>query len=336
MKKSELKLYKSGRKNPNGYLFSRYRFFKKRSTPIILSIIIVFSLIISLFSQSGLLTWNQLFSKTDIVEGAKRQDSNFSVYFLDVGQSDCSIIICDNMVMVIDTGTLFQVHNIRESLFSLEIDKIDYLVISHQHDDHMSGASKLIEECKVENIIMPELSSGNTVDSLTYRDLINKIQTYNINSMDVSSGYSFCVGSSIVQVLAPIRQDDNLNNMSLVLKVTYGDTSFLFQGDAETDVEKQIILSGANVSADVIKIGHHGSNTSTGESYLQAVNPKYAVVSAGIDNTYGHPSTPVINRLIVNNIEPLITSYHGDVTINSDGKNIEVVKQKKKDFISLN
>lgn len=336
MKKSELKLYKSGRKNPNGYSFSRYIFFKKRSTPIILSIIVAISLVMSILSYHGILTWNQLFSKTGIIEGVKLQDSNFSVYFLDVGQSDCTIITCDDKVMLIDTGTLFQVHNIRESLFSLDIDKIDCLVVSHQHDDHMSGASKLIEECKVEKVIMPELSMDNYVDSLTYQDLMSKIKYYNVDYSAISSGYSFNVGSAFVQVLAPIQQDENLNNMSLVLKVTYGNTSFLFQGDAEADVEKQIMLSGIDLSADVIKIGHHGSNTSTTENYLQEVKPKYAVISAGIDNTYGHPSTPVINRLIKNNIEPLITSYHGDIVINSDGDNIQIIKQKDKDFISLN
>ncbi len=335
MKKGELKLYKSGRKNPNGYIFTRYVFFNNRRTPVIISIILAFSLVMSILTFTNVFTWNQLFSQTGIVEGVKRQDSNFSVYYLDVGQSDCTIIICDDEVLLVDTGTLFQVHNIRESLFSLEISEIDYLLITHQHDDHMSGATKIIEEYNVKNIIMPKLSDINSVDSLTYQDLIKTISANNVNPMTAAAGDSFKIGSANVDILAPIKQDDNLNNMSIVFKITYFDTSFLFQGDAEADVEKQIIFSGANILADVIKIGHHGSNTSTSESYLQAVNPKYAVISAGIDNIYGHPSTPVVSRLLTNNIEPLLTSYYGDIIINSDGKEITIIKQKDKGLISL-
>ncbi len=334
MRKNEKVIYKSGKDNPNGFRFKRFRFFKRKSTVVIFHLFLAFSFVISFLNFTGILTWNKLFSTIGIVEGVKQQDSNFSVYFLDVGQSDCTVIVCDDEVMLIDSGTVNQVHNIRESLYSLEIKEIDYLFVTHQHDDHMAGASKLIDEYKINNIFMPKLSSINFVDSLTYQDLINKIAINNINPFAVSCGDIFHVGSASVRVLAPMKQDENLNNMSLVLKVTYGETSFLFQGDSEEKVEKQIMSSGANIKADVIKIGHHGSNTSTSESYLQAVNPQYAIISAGIDNSYGHPSTPIIRRLVNNDVQIFLTSYHGDITISSDGKNISVIKQREGKFFS--
>lgn len=322
MTKKEKTLYKSGRKNPDGYRFNPLYLFNNKWIPIVISVLIPFSIIFSLFDLFNITSWNRLFSTIDIVDGISPQDSNFAVYYLDVGQSDCTIIVCDDEVMMIDTGTVNQVYNIRTSLYSLEIDKIDYMVITHQHDDHMSGAAEIIEHYKVSNILMPQLSDTEVVNSQTYFNLLKKISDYSVNPVPISAGYSFNLGSSIIEVLSPSIIDDNLNNMSAVLKITYGETKFLFQGDSDSKIEKQLLKSDFDLSANVIKIGHHGSNTSSYGAFLDAVNPECAIVSCNSDNNYGHPNTYVIERLEERNIKPYITSLNGDITVVSDGKNV--------------
>ena len=304
-----------------------YNLFKNKITANCILVFIVFSLILSIFDITGIFTWRRLFTVTNLVDGVKPVNSNFAVYFLDVGQSDCTIVQCDNEILMIDVGTKNQVYNIRKSLYTLDINSIDYMVVTHQHDDHMSGAAEIIEHYDVANIMMPKLSSMNAVNSLTYKDLINKIGEYDVNPIAIEAGYTFKVGSALVEVLSPIKQDKELNNMSTVLKITYGDTSFLFQGDSEQKVENQLINLEYDVSADVLKVGHHGSNTSTSEMYLNEVNPDFAIISCGPDNNYGHPTHGIIDKLENREVETYITSLQGNITAISDGKTVSIITE---------
>ncbi len=328
MNKKERKLYKSGKRNPDGYSFKPIRFIKNKWVRYVLCILIVFSFVFSLFDLLGITSWNKLFSSLNVINTVQEQDSNFAIYCLDVGQSDCTIIKCDEKVMMIDTGTSNQLFRIITAFFALDIDKIDYMVITHQHDDHMSGAIELIEHYNVVNILMPKLSDINSVDSKMYSNLIKSIADNDVNPIAVSSGASFDFGSSFFEILAPMTQDKELNNMSVVLKITYGNTSFLFQGDSEQSVEKQILNSDYDISADVIKLGHHGSKTSSFGPYLDAVNPKYAIISCNSDNNYGHPNLKVIDTLYEKNITPYITSLKGNIIITSDGKEVVISTSK--------
>ena len=328
MRKKEKQLYK-GEKSKlelffrDVFLFIN-AFLKNKIFSIALCILILFSCVISVFDIFGIFSWNKLFTYTGIVDGVKPVNSNFAVYFLDVGQSDCTIIKCDDEVLLIDTGTLNQVYTIRKSLYTLEIDEIDYMIISHQHDDHMSGAIKLIEHYKVDNIMMPKLSDINFVDSLTYMNLINMIGENDVNPIAIESGYSFELGSAKVEVLAPLKQDKELNNMSAIIKVTYGENSFIFQGDSEEKIENQLLNFNIDVSADLIKIGHHGSKTSTNETYLNEVDPDFAIISCGSDNSYGHPNKNILNKLEDHGITTYVTALDGNIVATSDGKNISI------------
>lgn len=329
MRRKEKQIYKSGRKNPDGYFFSQFTIFDNqfiRNIVIIVAVIIVFYEVLSLF---GVISWNKLTSGIGIVDGLKKQDSNFAVYYLDVGQSDCTIITCDDEVMLIDSGTSNQGYNIRTSLFTLGIEEIDYMVITHQHDDHMGAAAELLSHYSVSNIMMPKIADVSSVNMLSYDNLLEAISENDVNPIPVSGGESFTLGSALVEVLSPIKQDDNLNNMSVVLKVTYGETSFLFLGDSEKEIEKQLLRSGESLSADVLKVGHHGSATSSHESFLEAVNPTYAVISCGDLNSFGHPHSDVINRLLDYDIVPYITSFNGNIIAASDGKNVKMYAEKE-------
>lgn len=324
----EKRIYRSGKRNSNGYLPNPFDYFTNRKLAIVVSIAIIVSLIFEILCLFGVISWQKLLSATNIVESVKQTDSDFVIYYLDAGQSDCTIVICDDEVLMIDSGTINQIYNIRTNLFMLDIDSIDYLLITHQHDDHMGGAAEIINHYSVSNVMMPQLSEENAVTSLTYDDLIKAISENNVNPEAVSYGDSFMLGSALVEIFSPMQQDDNINNMSVVTKITYGNTSFLFTGDSEKEIEKQLLRTGVDISADVLKVGHHGSNTSSTENFLSAVNPDYAIISSGRDNTFGHPTVSTIEKFEKIGIIPYITSINGHITITSDGNEIKVTPYK--------
>ncbi len=327
MIKKEKHIQKSGQKNPNRYKFNPLDYIKNKKFVIAITILFAIFLILDLICLLGITSWNRIFTATGIVDGVKPQDSNFVIYYLDVGQSDCSIVICDDEVMMIDSGTVNQVYNIRTNLFTLELDTIDYLLITHQHDDHFGGAAEIISNYTVSKILMPKLSNINSVNSSTYSNLIEKIYENNVQPLSVASGDSFKLGSADIEILAPIKQDKDLNNMSAVIKITYGNTSFLFTGDNNETVEKQLLRNNLDVSANVLKIGHHGSKNSSSKNFLKAVDPKYAIISSGYDNNFGHPNDLVLERLHEHDIIPYITSLHGSITVTSDGNQILIYSE---------
>lgn len=321
-------IYKSGKRNPNGY-YSNKRKRKEKVITTIAIIVILFSLIMSYLDSNDIFSWSDLKNSTGILNGPVNPDSDFSIYYLDVGQGDCTIIKSNDFVMMIDTSTKNHTQDIQEVLMSLSIDKIDYLVITHQHDDHMGSAKAIIDQYEVSNIIMPKLSEINMVTTTSYENLLKSIVDNKVNAIPAAVGDNFKIGDASVQIFSPSVQDEDLNNMSVVLKVTYGENSFIFQGDAEKPIEKQLLNSDFDLSADIIKLGHHGSNTSSTDKYLKAVNPQYAIISCGADNSYGHPHNEVIDRLKKNNISFYITAQTGDITVTSDGKNIDIQTQNK-------
>ena len=326
-------IYRKGKRNPNGY-YSNKRKRKEKITIIIALVLFIFSLVMSFLDKNDIFTWNDLNNTTGALNGPVNPDSSFSIYYLDVGQGDCTIIKSNDNVMMIDTSTKNHTLDIQEALKSLSIEKIDYLVITHQHDDHMGSAKDIIDKYEVANIIMPKLSDINMVTTTGYENLLKSIANRNVNAIQATVGESFKLGDATVQIFSPSQQDEDLNNMSVVLKVVYGETSFIFQGDAEKTVEKQLLNSDFDLNADVIKLGHHGSNTSSTEKYLKAVNPQYAIISCGADNSYGHPHDEVIDRLKNNNISFFVTAQTGDVTVTSDGKNIDI-QTKNKEWLPI-
>lgn len=327
MLKKERNLYKNGESNPNKYKFSFLKP-KEQKKAYVIALLVIFGLIITILEIFGITNWHRVSLFSGAVDGIKTTDTDFAVYYLDAGQSDCSIVVCDGKVLVIDTGSYPQLLDIQEALFALEVETIDYLLVTHQHDDHMSGAERLMGLYNVENIVMPRLSDENMVESETYDRLLYAIANNNVNPIVAQEVDYLNLGSARIEILAPQKQYKELNNMSTVIKITYGDTSFLFQGDAESQVENDLLFSDYDLSADVLKLGHHGSKTASTEKYLDAVNPDIAIVSCGQGNSYGHPRVSVIEHLVERGMDYYITVDNGDITVTSDGNNIEVFTQK--------
>lgn len=331
MTKNEKAIYKSGRRNENGY--PRFQLTKKQKKIFRYTIlIIVVGVIVYALDFSGVSSISEIKNFLGAIDGVKPVESDFAVYYLDVGQSDCTIVICDDEVLMIDCGTYNQLNTIRQSIHTLEIDKIDYMLITHQHDDHMGSAVDLLENLTVENFIMPKLTQSNNVSSKTYNVLINTIDNKNINKIPAQDCKSFMLGSARIELLSPNEQSNNLNNMSVVLKITYGNTEFLFQGDAESKIENDLLLSDYDIDVDVLKAGHHGSKTSSTDKYLDATSPEIAIISSGYGNNYGHPNGTVLERLEQEGITTYSTFLDGDIAITSDGEIITVYTQNSKEI----
>lgn len=327
MAKKRNPLYNASRKNPNAYPKSR-KLLKEKIIVAFVALIILVGGFVSLLEKNGILSRGKLLNSAGVIDSVQTVDSDFAVYYLDAGQSDCTIVVCDGQVLMIDAGTYDQLETIREALMSLDISAIDYMVITHQHDDHMGSAAAIIQNYEVKNIIMPRLSEINMVTTYAYEELLTSISDRGVNAIAAEPGYHFNIGTADIDIFSPSQQDKNINNMSVVLKIVFGNTSFLFQGDAEKKIENALLKTDYDLSADVIKVGHHGSKTSSTAKYIQAVAPEAAIISCGADNSYGHPHSETLETLENADVDVYITSVIGDITAVSDGNKITITSEK--------
>ena len=262
---------------------------------------------------------------------SEREESAFTpssdelvAHFIDVGQGDANFIELPNgETMLIDAGIASTGDDIVEYIENLGYDTIDYVVSTHPHADHIGGMAEVIEAFDVDAIYMPKAVST----SKTYENLLETIQDKGLSIKTGKSGVKVLDEDNLDIVMVAPSSDDysNLNNYSIVLKITYGDVSFLYTGDAEEESLEEIT---SDIKADVLKVGHHGSDTSTSEEFLEKVNPQYAVISVGEKNSYGHPAASTIELLqeYTNNIYQ--TDLNGTVVISTDGVNINVKTER--------
>lgn len=248
-------------------------------------------------------------------------DTPFKMHTIDVGQGDCILLECGGEYMLIDSGEAAAENNVKDYLNSLNVKKLDYVVITHPHSDHCGGMSSVLQDFDTDTIIMPDVSHTTSV----WEKLVDTIKEKDIPVKKAAAGDTYMLSSCRLTVLAPNAESyNNLNNYSVVLKAVYGDTSFLLTGDAEELSENEMTEKGFDLSADVLKVGHHGSNTSTSESFLKKVGPEYAVISDGAGNDYGHPHKEILKRLDSAGAQIYRTDLLGTIVITSDGSNISV------------
>ncbi len=254
-------------------------------------------------------------------ENVQISDAALSVHFIDVGQADAALLFSGGKTMLIDGGNREDSNLIAAYLKKFSVSHLDYIICSHAHEDHVGGLSGALSVSTAGEIFAPKTEA----DTKVYENFKNKAKEQGISIQHPVPGDSFVFGESTAAFLGPITEEtDELNNTSLVLKVTCGETSFLFTGDAERDEELSIIDAGQDVSATVLKVGHHGSSSSTSYPFLREVMPEIAVISVGKDNDYGHPDDKVLERLRDAGVEVLRTDEMGDIIIETDGKTISV------------
>lgn len=254
----------------------------------------------------------------------KTDNSTFEIKFIDVGQGDAALIKCDGHYMLIDGGPSNASSTIYSILKKEKIDKLDYMIATHPDADHIGGLSGALNYAKVEKCFC----SVTQHDTKTFNSLLKYLAKQKVSITVPQSGDTFNLGGANITILGPGSKADDTNNSSIVVKVEYGNNYFLFMGDAEAEEEAQIINKWKNLKCDVIKIGHHGSASSTSDKLLKSVKPQYAIISVGIDNAYGHPDQSALDRLNKAAVEIYRTDQHGDITIVSDGKSIEITTEK--------
>lgn len=265
---------------------------------------------------------NRLLNNTDKGEYA----GLLCVRYVDVGQANCSIITFpDGKNMIIDGGDVATKEDVGEYIKSLGITNFDYMVATHPHADHIGGLDEILDNFSVKTLYMPQISENDMPTTRVYENFITAISKNGCDVIRAKSDVQIYSDDNLcVECLAPYGTDyGNLNNYSAVIKITYGNTSFLFTGDSEKEPEEELCEKSDNLSSTVLLVGHHGSSTATTKEFLDAVDPEYAVISVGKDNSYGHPSSTVLNRLEEKEITVYRTDTDGTVTAVSDAKTVQ-------------
>ena len=248
------------------------------------------------------------------------------VYFLDVGQGDSELIRIpdgdDVFCVLIDTGEYNNADRLTNALRSLGVERIDALINSHPHTDHMGCMARIVQRFDIGTVYMPRIPDDQVPTTSAYEALLNALEAKELTAVRLRSGTKIlCPETVKFEVIAPEVGDvwSALNDYSGVIRLTYGDTSFLFAGDAEKESEYNILEGGYDVEADVLKCGHHGSRTSTTARFLKAVHPQYAVISCGVDNSYGHPHEETLEKLNILGASIYRTDMDKTVLARSDG-----------------
>lgn len=252
------------------------------------------------------------------------EESFFEVHYIDVGQGDCSLILCDGHAMLIDGGEASESSKVYAYLKAHEIYHLDYIVATHAHSDHIGGLSGALNFATVGTAYCPVTS----YDSKTFDSFVKYLGKQGVAITLPVAGEIFELGSASVQILSPQKNYDDPNDTSIVLKVIYGETSFLFTGDAERTAEADILDTDYDLSATVLKVGHHGSDTSTSYPFLREIMPEYAVIQVGKGNTYGHPTEDTLSRLRDAEVIVYRNDLQGTIVCTSDGKSVEFVAEK--------
>ena len=246
-------------------------------------------------------------------------NSILEVDFIDAGQGDSILIQCEGETMLIDASLDEYGTYIQNYLLKKGIHQLDYVVITHYDWDHVGGMDVILQKFDCINVFLPPY----VTDTKSYRDVLLAMSAKNYRGKEPLPGTTFKLGDANVQIIGPTSyKTDNENDLSTIVMVYHGDNRFLFTGDAEFDEEQSLINGNYDLSADVLKLGHHGSKTSSCEEFLQAVNPEYAVISCGQDNPYGHPHESTLERLKRLNIKVFRTDEQGAVVAVSNGQDI--------------
>ena len=241
------------------------------------------------------------------------------VHYIDVGQGDSELVCCNGEYMLIDAGEPDASDAVLEYLDALGIDRLDYLVCTHGHSDHCGGLDAVVESLEVETVF----TSPYAGDSPSYEIFTDAVYDAGLELTVPVLGESYRLGEASFSFIGPLEDYDNLNDDSLVIRLEYGDTSFLFTGDMTSKAEKDLINDGADLRCDVLKVGHHGSSGSSCYQFLYEAQPGIGVISCEKGNSYGHPHEETLSRLNDADVTVYRTDLEGSIVIFSDGMKVE-------------
>lgn len=301
---------------------TKHEFFRRTAAVIAAFITLTFTGCGQTPESPGSLPVSGVVSETTAQSGQETagvsESGSFTVHFIDVGQADSALVTCDGHSMLIDGGNADD-SNLVYSVLQRETEgHLDYVVGTHAHEDHIGGLSGAFETDTADVTFCPVTE----YDSKAFRNFKTRADERGGGITIPAVGDTFTLGEASVTVVAVNSVPEDTNNTSIVIRIVYGDTSFLFTGDAEQETEEKILESGQNIESTVLKVGHHGSSTSTSQAFLDAVSPTYAVISCGKDNSYGHPHSETLAKLASAGVEVLRTDELGDIYCTSDGSEV--------------
>lgn len=265
----------------------------------------------------------ELFSPKQ-AELINEDDAKLKVHFIDVDQGDSTLLESDGEFVLIDAGEKGYGETVADYIEHRGCGELKYMIATHPDSDHIGGLKTVIETIDTDSFITSETDKSTSA----WLNVLRAVDEYDLNFIDARAGETYSFGEASFTVLAPLADSyDNYNNYSVVIKVTYGDVSFLLTGDAEKESEAQMLRSGEDLSADVLKCGHHGSSTSTSSAFLSAVDPAFAVISCGKNNDYGHPHRETVDKLRRSGVAYYRTDLLGTIVAATDGKNVSILSQ---------
>ena len=295
----------------------------KKQKKKILSIIVALVLIVASYLMTEL-------EETEQEPSAPAQalEDTMAVHYLDAGQGDSIFIeLPGQRTMLIDASTNSAEQTVIDYISGLGYDSIDYVIATHSHEDHIGGMDGVLNTFKVDKFYMPD----DVSTTKTYENMLDALENNGAQVNEAKAGVSIISEDSLsIDILSPISSHaedygDDHNAWSVMCRIVYGENSFMFTGDAEAETES--FLSG-DLQSDVLKVGHHGSRTSTSEDFFYKVDPKIAIISCGEDNDYGHPHSEVVSLLESANVKIYRTDISGNITVTSDGKTLNVTTEK--------
>ncbi|WP_241428140.1 ComEC/Rec2 family competence protein [Clostridium sp. DJ247] len=250
-------------------------------------------------------------------------ENSIKISYIDVGQGDSVLIQINNKNLLIDAGPAESNDKLMSYLSKQNIKKFDYIITTHPHEDHIGGMSSIIKKYNIGEFYAPKV----TTNTKTFETMVNALKSKNIKITAAKSGMNLDLGKNTkCEIIAPNNTKyEDLNDYSIVVKITYGSSKFLFTGDAEKTSEKEILSKNYDISSDVLKVGHHGSSSSSSKAFLDKVSPKIAIISCGKNNDYGHPHRETLNELKNRNVKVYRTDVDGTIILTSDGN--KIVKQ---------
>lgn len=256
----------------------------------------------------------------DSSKDSNKVKGSLIVHFIDVGQADGILIQQGEYSMLIDAGNNADAPLVKDYISKQGIKKLDVVVGTHAHEDHIGALDDVIDAFPVGKVYFPK----QVATTKTYENFVNSVKNKGLKFTLPKAGSTFNLGDAVCTILAPNKDSyEGGNDYSIVIKLQYGNNSFLFTGDVEALGEKEILDKKFDVKADVLKVGHHGSRTSTSDGFLKAVAPKYAVISSETGNDYGHPHQVIMDRLNKAKIKIYRTDEQGTIKAVSDGNTIK-------------
>ena len=287
---------------------------KKQKKQLIEAILVIIITIISIYfnNEKEVQSPTTQNRKTEQVINTSDAD-NLKVHFIDVGQADSILIEQNNEYMLIDAGNNEDGQLLVNYFNNLGITSFKYVFGTHAHEDHIGGLDDIIENFTIENFYMPEVITTTK----TFEDVLDALEAKQVAFQTPKISDELTLKDSKIKVLSILNDDEDLNDTSIVLRLKYGTTSFLFTGDASSTIEKNIL--NKEIQSDVLKLGHHGSRYSTSKEFLKKVSPTYAIISVGKNNSYNHPHSEVFKRLNEQNVKIYRTDEQGTIIAESNG-----------------